>query len=646
MFKPIGHFQHVPCPAGSNCYLPNCLFSHERVPVVGGVPVASRADHKSIAPDIKVRKTQHSHAGGRANTTSEHGKVSDDDNYDINDGHEGQRKRRKYVDIDQGDESLGVETEDHQKKYTVEELRAIGKLPQTTSRLPAALPAESSQKVRPTSWTSISPPPVHRGGIPSRDRNSGLDEVKLVTESVAPTTKKIVEEPLFPRHLKAPPASFQTRIKIVQALHKEIDRLNEAAKTFMKKNGNGFLPYTSQEVITRTLDEEENTAIKEPKLYNNIIRQHIMTYKKMTVDKWVESRKKQTNIEKPIQQLRKPVDDFIPTLSPREDLELLRHFKLQATEMQLQKGGFITVAPTEIDIQKAKDGIEAAMGWEKCDRCKTRFQVFPGRRESDGALTTGGECTHHWGKQENIKGSDRRWKCCQTVVGQSAGCATTSCHVFKAEEAKRMAAVLPFEYTPENTSPVTHEGNPVSAVALDCEMSYTTYGLELTRLTVTKWPSGAILIDVLVRPLGEILDLNSRFSGIWPETFAHAIPFDPKNITTDSTIFAPPQKPHLGPVGVEAPPQLFLVPSPAAARSLLFRYLSPETPIIGHALENDLNALRIIHPTIVDTSILYEHPNKLPIRYALKVLMKTHLNKDIQMQQVNLQPIAILPISY
>lgn len=76
---------------------------------------------------------------------------------------------------------------------------------------------------------------------------------------------------------------------------------------------------------------------------------------------------------------------------------------------------------------------------------------------------------------------------------------------------------------------------------------------------------------------------------------------------------------------------LCIVQSISAARDLLFQQLSPKTPLIGHALENDLNAVRIIHPTIIDTVLLYPHPRGLPIRHGLKYLAKTYLEKDIQM---------------
>src|SRR4051794_10951560 len=58
--------------------------------------------------------------------------------------------------------------------------------------------------------------------------------------------------------------------------------------------------------------------------------------------------------------------------------------------------------------------------------------------------------------------------------------------------------------------------------------------------------------------------------------------------------------------------------------------IAPETPLIGHGLENDLNAVRIVHPTLIDTIILYPHPKGLPMRNGLKALAREHLNREIQ----------------
>lgn len=49
-------------------------------------------------------------------------------------------------------------------------------------------------------------------------------------------------------------------------------------------------------------------------------------------------------------------------------------------------------------------------------------------------------------------------------------------------------------------------------------------------------------------------------------------------------------------------------------------FISSETIIIGHALENDLKTLRMIHHRCVDTAVLFPHPAGAPYRRALQAL--------------------------
>lgn len=235
-------------------------------------------------------------------------------------------------------------------------------------------------------------------------------------------------------------------------------------------------------------------------------------------------------------------------------------------------------------------------------------------------MTTGGQCTHHAGKlvypprkkTDRVTGAkDPYYSCCNEPVGTSAGCTTKETHVFKVSEAKRLASILQFKETP--TDPAK---GPQQPVCFDCEMGYTTQGLELIRLTAVSWPRGKELLDILVRPIGEILDLNSRFSGIFPEHYAKAVPYGTDIAALEEG---------------KVTPRMQVVESPAAARDLVFQFLQPDTPLIGHAIDNDLNACRIIHPAIIDTVLLYPPAGGLPNRMALKTLSRKFLDRDIQM---------------
>lgn len=45
-----------------------------------------------------------------------------------------------------------------------------------------------------------------------------------------------------------------------------------------------------------------------------------------------------------------------------------------------------------------------------------------------------------------------------------------------------------------------------------------------------------------------------------------------------------------------------------------------DTILIGHALDNDLRALRLVHQRVVDTAALFPHARGLPYRRALRDL--------------------------
>jgi hypothetical protein len=96
--------------------------------------------------------------------------------------------------------------------------------------------------------------------------------------------------------------------------------------------------------------------------------------------------------------------------------------------------------------------------------------------------------------------------------------------VYNVKDPNRLSLIMPFIETPENDK-VPKD----TAVCFDCEMGYTTNGLEMLRLTVITWPQHKPLIDVLVRPLGHVLDFNTRFSGITADQFLNAKPYDAAN---------------------------------------------------------------------------------------------------------------------
>lgn len=429
-------------------------------------------------------------------------------------------------------------------------------------------------------------------------------------------------EALNPRHLQKSPASHSVRLQLLKLLHAQFVRLNEettkksSKDPELKKLG---LVLSAQELIWMALDREQHLAIHKAAIYGNLLKQDVVRHKKMSVDDWIKERRKATETAQPE---KKPADMaavVINTgLTPDQEVEILNK-RLVTPISGLAAYGYVPIPPSDEQIIMAKAAVEMSKNWEKCDRCTARFQVFPGRNLETGELASGGKCTHHPGRQylpDRPKGDTsyvpKRYRCCEQDAGESPGCVQGANHVWKTSDPKRLATVWNYAAAPENDRP-----DVAKAVCFDCEMGYTVYGMELIRVTATSWPDGAELVDVLVQPFGEILDLNSRYSGVWPEDLARGVSW-----TKDWK--APEQKPGERKI-------LQKVSSPEVARDLLFSLISPDTVLIGHGLENDLNAMRMVHPKLVDTILLYPHRRGLPIRNSLKILMEVHLKRRIQL---------------
>lgn len=610
MFTSKGLFSQVPCPYQANCHLPRCIFSHPK---------------EDVKPTSAIDKAH----------VKDHANITNDES----------RKRRKL-----GNENLSSDRA--MDDLTMAKVRNSA---QSHEPSPSQQTSASSGRTTENIFTTerdISPPPLRgkpqsqkhqsepvKATIPHNNNNNNTplktrppNVTRVPVAYIAaqtPVKAPLKQESLNPRALKTKaPASHDMRFRLLRALHEQMSRLNSE----LAKDANGEeekLVLCEQDLIKMALDIEENATLT-PTIYSNVVKNKILVHKRMSVSQWKEERSKELAkvnateavglSDTPQSKPTEPPKPIETGLSPEEEIKLLSELYTPITG--LSKHGYVNAPPSEKEIELAKQGVEAAKGWEVCDRCKTRFQVFPGRREEDGSLTSGGSCTYHFGKPfwserpplDPKAKREKKYRCCGQSMGDSTGCTKCDSHVFKISEVKRMAAVLNFQETPDN--PGKQSAPPV---CIDGEMGYTVYGLELIRLTATSWPSGNELFDVLVRPMGQILDLNSRYSGVQPVDMAEAIPWDklPRVDPTSKETGATKRK-------------LRIVESPAAARALLFSHLSPQTPIIGHGLENDLNATRIIHPTVVDTALLYPHNAGLPYRNGLKMLMHTLLNRHIQ----------------
>lgn len=124
-------------------------------------------------------------------------------------------------------------------------------------------------------------------------------------------------------------------------------------------------------------------------------------------------------------------------------------------------------------------------------------------------------------------------------------------------------------------------------------MCYTVRGFEATRVTVVDIHC-KVVYESLINPNSEILDYNTEFSGL-TEEMLQSCTKSLKDVQAD-----------------------------------LLRLFDKDTILVGHSLEHDLKALKLVHKKVADTSVVFPHKLGLPNKRALRYLVKEKLNKVIQ----------------
>ncbi|KAL4929828.1 ribonuclease H-like domain-containing protein [Aspergillus undulatus] len=193
----------------------------------------------------------------------------------------------------------------------------------------------------------------------------------------------------------------------------------------------------------------------------------------------------------------------------------------------------------------------------------------------------------------------------QKTPDETAKETTAQDKLYKSSDKKPREIVL-FMHTPRFVLGLPH--NKRKALALDCEMVEVEGNrTELAFLSVIDFLTGEILIHKYVKPTKRVLNWVTRHSGI-------------TRVAMNAAIAAGQ--------ALDGWP---------AAQQALWRYADAGTILIGHSLHNDLKALRIIHPKIVDSAILSAEPVfnpepevRLRRLWALKKVAEMFLNRDIQ----------------
>ncbi|KAI0146133.1 hypothetical protein GGR57DRAFT_479597 [Xylariaceae sp. FL1272] len=622
----LAALKNLECPAGDACTAFQCLFKHARD--------GQSADNKGGGSHTDSHTTE-----SVSQSQSHPSRPQPAAPHIESPAHSEQESPRKRVKID-STSTVGSQlssTSSNPPKLGSSEQRRVAFDPTSATITKNGAPASTNRMTTALAQVKFQSSDQQISAQTPLDIPSSAPGKNTVTAKVInPKQASKQPETLNPRLLKKAPCSHSTRVALVKALHKEYERLNNEVKKSTKDGDAKKLLLSDQELIVRTLDDEQDIALKNTAIYNTKIRNLIMRYKKMPVSEWEAERTKAVLENDPNSTKSTTAAPLVTTietgLTTQQEIKFLPRLVWDLTALSIY--GYVSTIPSDEDITAAKDGVAASGNTESCDRCTRRFQTFPGRREEDGALASNGSCTFHPGKRyymENAPGDrskpKQKYRCChRDIDDDSGGCTTAPTHVFKTTDPKRLAATLNFTNTPVN--PTVPKDR---AVTFDCEMGYTVYGLELIRMTLVSWPHGMELLDILVQPVGEILDPNTRYSGVTAEAMATAERYQVggdhrPTMIPSSDPSKPPQR------------KLKIAPSPEIARNLLFSMVSADTPLIGHGLENDLNATRIIHPTCIDTVLLWPHKRGLPIRNGLKYLMETKLGRKIQLDPIEGSP--------
>jgi len=287
-------------------------------------------------------------------------------------------------------------------------------------------------------------------------------------------------------------------------------------------------------------------------------------------------------------------------------------------------------SPLSASLNASENEVEV----RHCARCDKVFEVV------DGIPISREKCLYHWGKKwhyektaeeeysSNKKDDDKstssqshpshskiksklQFTCCNARA-LAQGCCTAKCHVWRGKIFSSTGMHGPFTgYVRTKKRKHSPPNGYHGIYAIDCEMCYTTNGMEIARLSVVGI-DGRPIYDSLIQPETPIIDYNTRFSGLTERDFRRGEKDKALNTSSSAIAIGPPVK------------------SLREVQNDLMGFISASTIIVGHGLENDFRALMLVHSLVVDTSTLYPHFFGLPYRRSLKSLAKSYLKRDIQ----------------
>lgn len=333
--------------------------------------------------------------------------------------------------------------------------------------------------------------------------------------------------------------------------------------------------YSSEEAIDKAhkTEEEVHSKAKSSGIYRNLIVQSLMKANKSP-------------------QLQVISNPYYPSHMYGICLYgLLKKYIL--TKDDLEKNGFPLMGDNKLayisknahyyrPLSKKRNGDKFV-----CMNCKSEFEV-----DKHGLPTvTLTKCVFHSGKLKFERSKNEKfWVCCDQRQHES-GCESSIYHMpDKFDE----DALENFVMTKSKKSDKKEE--VPNFYALDCEMVNTTFGIEIVRVTVINH-EGEEVYESKVKPFNPILDYKSKFSGITEESLRNCS----KRLSD-------------------------------VQRDLL-EIFDKDSILIGHSLDSDLKALKMVHYNVVDTSVIYPHKYGPPYKWSLKLLSEQHLQRIIQSEE-------------
>ncbi|CDO96281.1 unnamed protein product [Kluyveromyces dobzhanskii CBS 2104] len=327
---------------------------------------------------------------------------------------------------------------------------------------------------------------------------------------------------LRPVDIKVQPAPYQDRVKVIQKIFTQLKR-------FHSNNHNVVRASTVWEH-----EVAKSSLSKQSYLFNaSVLIRDIIKFK--------------GNLDK----TGKPKDMSAALIKKPEVLLQLR--TLLVDEETLVRNDYI------VKMYDTDPITEADSNYVECCRCGTKFDVTK--------ILEPTVCQYHiQRKVYNRENKMREFPCCgaalESYSDMSAGCVKAKHHVFKWENFTKLSSVLPFKI-------LTDIDGQENVLALDCEMAFTSKGYEMIRLTIVDFWTSKIVYDKVIKPLGEVIDLNSKFSGI-------------HHIEDTAPTIHEAEKDYIN-----------------------SNMINKNSLLIGHGLDNDLRVMRIVHNNVIDTAILY-----------------------------------------